>query len=81
MLWEDRISCKRHVQLAKVRISWQNTESVGKIQDQLGKVEHTRICNFPASVARKPGPSRVSDSQLSAETVVYESFVVIGELG
>ena len=28
-----------------------------------------------------PGPSRVSDSPVLAETVVYESFVVIVDLG
>ena len=27
----------------------------------------------------QPGPSRVSDSQLSAETVIYEAFVVMGK--
>ena len=26
-----------------------------------------------------PGPSRVSDSSVSAETVIYETFVLIGE--
>ena len=28
-----------------------------------------------------PGPSRVSYSSVSAETVIYEAFVVIGSLG
>ena len=27
-----------------------------------------------------PGPSRVSDSPVSAENVVYEAFVLMGEL-
>ena len=29
----------------------------------------------------EPGPSRVSDSPVSAETVIYEAFVLIGEIG
>ena len=33
------------------------------------------------SVDPKPGPSRVSDSSVSAEHVVYETFVGRGELG
>ena len=28
-----------------------------------------------------PGPSRVSDSLVSAETVIYEAFVLFGEIG
>ena len=28
----------------------------------------------------QPGPSRVSDSPVSAENVLYEDFVLIGEL-
>ena len=29
----------------------------------------------------QPGPSRVSDSPVSAETLIYEAFVLIWEIG
>ena len=36
---------------------------------------------FTAGEVAAAGPSRVSDSSVPAETVVYETIVVMGELG
>ena len=48
--------------------------------------QHTKICSLRTNLliyqARVwTGPSRVSDSQVSEETVIYEAPVFIGEIG
>ena len=63
-----------------------NEQELNNMNDETeGKKDHNLIyINFGVHKKQQwgqPGPSRVSDGPVSAENVIYEAFVLMGELG